>query len=124
MRFPPASPLREARTCPNVPRPVFPSTSVRLLRGSSKFGWLGRLVKLDSNFNLNLSVSRKPWASPRERLIVPGPPSDPTPALPKRPTTPPLGRLAQSSVLLDKPVPGAKPGQEYTLGFQYCVRVW
>ena len=35
----------------------------------AQFGWLGRLVKLVSNFNLNLSVSWKSLASPRERLM-------------------------------------------------------
>jgi hypothetical protein len=35
-RLPPASPMREARTCPNVPWPLV--LSVRFWRGSSKFG--------------------------------------------------------------------------------------
>ena len=42
-------------TCPKWP-------SVRLLPGSSKFTWLGTLVKLLSNFNVNRSVSRKALA--------------------------------------------------------------
>ena len=81
--------------------------SLRLLRGSSKFRWLGRLVKLLSNFNLNLSVSWKSLASPRERLKVPGPTSDPTAALPKRPIT---FALEQVSVSVDQVLSGGAAG--------------
>src|SRR5436190_20281120 len=110
--------MREARTCPNVPWPL--TVSLRLLRGSSKFRWLGTLVKLLSNFNLNLSVSWKSLPSPRERLIVPGPTSDPGVELPNRPIVP---TVEQPSVLLSKFCPGAPPGQANTFGFHHCAAV-
>ena len=127
-RFPPASPMREARTSPNVPWQGDPAHSVRFWRGSSKFGWLGTLVKLLSNFNLNLSVRWKSLASPRERLTVPGPTSVPTPALPKRPARgngfPFWSWVGQLRVLFWRSCPAARPGQANTFGFHHCVRVW
>src|SRR5260370_19152528 len=113
--------MRVTRTRPNVPFLKVFVPSLRLLRGSSKFGWFRTLVKLLSNLNAIRSVSRKLLPRPRFQVAVPGQTRDPTLALPKRPMTFEQERMTVPGAHACPPTP---PGQANTFGFHHCVLVW
>src|ERR1700687_149695 len=115
--------MRVARTFPKVPLPLAPP-SVRLLRGSSKFGWFSTLVKLLSNLNAIRSVTWNLLLRPRFQVAVPGPTRDPTLALPKRPMRFFAFEQLSTTEFGLKSCPAVPPGQANTFGFHHCVLVW
>src|ERR1700722_15199517 len=73
-----------------------------LVSGSPRLVWLRTLVKVPSARRRTRSVMGKVLLRPVERLIVPGPTTEPTCALPKRP-------IGLGTGLSGWPVVGSKP---------------
>src|ERR1035438_9786089 len=96
--------------------PMLEETSPKLLElrsilGSPRLVWLSTLVNVPSNLIWSLSVMEKLLLRPAERLIRPGPSTEPTWLLPKRPIGNGLGlNGAPVSGLKPAPVVHALPG--------------
>src|SRR5260221_12957343 len=98
MRLPPLSAPRAAVIRPKAALVILDEP------GSARFGWFGKLLKEPSNLSFQDSNTLKSLPNPRDQLMVPGPNSVPTPALPKR-------AIGVTLQLKRSAAPATRPGQ-------------